>query len=90
MEQNVHDWLGASSKDVAKSLHDFSRSSELLSNDHELVEKYAQKWVGVCSGKVKAARDDLQSLLDELDSQGVSRSDTVVRFIEREQRTLIL
>ena len=90
MEQNVHDWLGASSRDVAKSLHDFSRSSELLSKDHELAEKYAQKWVGVCSGEVKAAQDDLLSLLKELDDQGVSRSDTIVRFIEREQRTLIL
>lgn len=90
MEQSENDWLGASSRDVAKSLIDFSRSSELLSNDQKLVEKYAQKWVGVCSGKVQAVQDDLHSLLKELDSRGVSRSDTVVRFIEREQRTLIL
>ena len=90
MEHGVNEWLGASSKDVAKSLNDFSRSSERLSNDRELAEKYAQKWVGVCSGEVKAAQDDLHSLLKELDSRGVSRSDTVVRFIEREQRTLIL
>ena len=54
------------------------------------LDKYAQKWVGVCSREVKAAEDDLDSLLRVLDSRGVSRSDTVVRFIEREQRTLIL
>ena len=84
------DWLGAPPEDVAKSLLDFAQSSDLLSNDRQLVDKYAQKWVGVCSGKVKAAADDLDSLLRVLDSRGVSRSDTVVRFIEREQRTLIL
>ena len=56
----------------------------------KLLGKYAQKWVGVCSGEVKAAQDDLNSLLEELDSRSVSRSETVVRFIEREQRTLIL
>ncbi len=81
------DWLGASPEDVAKVLLDFSRSSELLSKDRELVDRYAQKWVGVCSGEVKIACGDLASLLEALDSQGVSRSDTAVRFIEREQRT---
>ena len=85
-----HDWLGASPGDVAKSLIDFAQSSDLLSNDRHLVKKYAQKWVGVCRGEVKAADDDLDSLLRMLDSQGVPRSDTVVRFIEKEQRTLIL
>ena len=85
-----HDWLGARPEDVARSLVDFAQSSDLLSNDRQLVDKYAQKWVGVCAGEVKAAEDDLDSLLRVLDSRGVSRSETVVRFIEREQRTLIL
>ena len=84
------DWLGASPEDVAKSLHDFAQSSDLLSKDRQLVKRYAQKWVGVCSGEVKAAEDDLDSRLRMLDGQGVPRSDTVVRFIEKEQRTLIL
>ena len=84
------DWLGAPPEDVARSLRDFDQSSDLLSNDRKLVDKYAQKWVGVCSGEVKAAENDLDSLLRALDSRGVSRSNTVVRFIEREQRTLIL
>lgn len=85
-----HDWLGTSPGNVAESLLDFKRSSELLSKDRALVERYAQKWIGVCSGEVRAAEDDLDSLLAALDSQGVSRANTVVRFIEREQRTLIL
>ena len=84
------DWLGASPEDVAKSLLNFAQSSDLLSNDRHLLKRYAQKWVGVCSGEVKAAEDDLDSLLRMLDGQGVRRSDTVVRFIETEQRTLIL
>lgn len=84
------DWLGAPPEEVVKSSIAFAHSSDLLSNDRQLVEQYAQKWVGVCSGEVKAAEDDLDSLLRVLDSRGVSRSDTVVRFIEREQRTLIL
>lgn len=93
MEQGVnesHDWLGTSPREVARSLLDFAKSSDLLSKDRALVKKYAQKWIGVCSGEVKAAEDDLGSLLEALDQQGVPRGNTVVRFIEREQRTLIL
>ncbi len=86
----MDDWLGASPVDVAKGLLGFTRSSELVSNDRKLVDKYAEKWVGVCFGEVKAAEDDLEALLRELDSRGVPRAETVVRFIEREQRTLIL
>ncbi len=85
-----HDWLGTSPEDVARSLHDFTKSSDLLSKDRALVKRYAQKWIGVCSGEVKAAEDDLDSLLEALDRQGVPRGNTVVRFIERERRTLIL
>ncbi len=84
------DWLGDSSQRVAESLVEFTKSAELLSNDPHLVERYAQKWIGVCSGEVKAAEDDLESLLRALDRQHIVRSETVVRFIEKEQRTLIL
>ena len=88
--KEISDWLGASSESVAASLLGFTRSSELLSDDEHLVEMYAQKWIGVCGGEVKAAEDDLESLLRVLDSQCIDRSETVVRFIEKEQRTLIL
>ena len=88
--KEISDWLGASSESVAESLLLFTRSSELLSNDAHLVERYAQKWIGVYAGEVKAAEDDLESLLRALDRHRIDRSETVVRFIEKEQRTLIL
>ena len=87
---DASDWLGAPVRDVANGLLDFARSSELLSNDSQLVGKYAQKWVGVSNGEVRATGDDIDSLLKKLDTLGVPRAETAVRFIEREPRTLIL
>ena len=86
----MHEWLGGSPEEIAESLVRFSRSSELLSVDSTLVDKYAQKWVGVCFGEVKAVEDELDALLNSLDRQGVPRSEVIVRFIEREQRALFL
>lgn len=84
------EWLGAPPEDVARSLRDFARSTDLLSNNPALVQRYAGKWVAVTAGQVKAAEDELDSLLAMLDHQGLSRSDTLVHFVETEPRTLIL
>lgn len=84
------EWLGASPEEIVKGLEDFSKSSKFLSTNSELVNEYPQKWIGVFSGEVKAAEDDLGTLLDTLDRQGIPRSRTIVRFMDTTKRTLIL
>ncbi len=86
----VDEYLGAPPEEIAQELLAFSKSTELLSNDHDLVDAYREKWIGVFRGEVKAAEQDFDSLLASLDSQGIPRSGVAVRFIEKEQRTLIL
>lgn len=90
MEMRSTEWLGESAQAIAESLVDFTKSSEFLSEKSGLVQKYDQKWIGVCAGEVRAAEDNLDALLSSLDSQGIPRSNTVVRFVEREQRALFL
>ena len=84
------EWLGDSPENAARELREFARSSEVLSYDRDLAEKYPQKWIGVSGGEVRAAADKIGSLLEELDSLGVPRSSTIVRYMEKEPRTLIL
>lgn len=86
----IPEWLGASPHEVVAQLSAFNASSLLLSNDRWLADNYAQKWIGVYSGEVRAAEDELDSLIDSLDKQGIPRSDTIIRFIERNRKTLIL
>ena len=93
MQNNVeaaHEWLGDSPESAASELRDFARSSELLSSDRDLAQEYSQKWIAVYGGVVRAVADDLEALLDELDRLDVPRSSTVVRYMEKEPRTLIL
>ena len=90
MERDETEWLGGSAQAIANSLVDFTKSSQFLSEESSLLQKYDQKWIGVCAGEVRAAEDSVEALLSSLDSQGISRSDAVVRFIEREQRPLFL
>ena len=90
MERDATEWLGGSAQEIAETLADFTKSSQFLSEESSLVQKYDQKWIGVCAGVVSAAEDNLEALLRSLDSQGIPRSNTVVRFVEREQRPLFL
>ena len=46
--------------------------------------------LGVYRGEVSAKAHDLPSLMEELERRGVPLGDTIVRFIEKNQRTLIL
>ena len=83
--------FGSAPEDIARGLREFSKSAEMLANDQpRLIDEYPRKWIGVYRGEVSAKGDDLPSLLEKLERQGVPLGDTIVRFIEKNQRTLIL
>ena len=63
----------------------------MLSNDRaRLIDEHPSQWVGVYRGEVSAKANDLPSLMEELERRGIPPGDTVVRFIEKNRRTLIL
>ena len=83
--------FGSGPEDIAKGLREFSKSAEMFSNDRpRLINEHPLQWVGVYRGHVSAKADDLPSLLVELERRGIPLGDTIVRFIEKNQRTLIL
>ena len=83
--------LGSDLEEVAKGLREFSKSAETLSNDRvRLINEDPLPWVGVYRGEVSARAHDLPSLMEELERRGIPPGDTIIRFIEKNQRTLIL
>ena len=83
--------LGSDLEEIAKGLREFSKSAETLSNDRvRLINEDPLQWVGVYRGEVSARAHDLPSLMEELERRGIPPGDTIIRFIERNQRTLIL
>ena len=83
--------FGNAPEEIAKGLREFSKSAQMLANDQpRLVDECPRQWIGVYRGEVSAKADDLPSLLETLKRQGIPLGDTIVRFIEKDQRTLIL
>ena len=76
---------------AARSLREFQRSARVLSsNQPRLIDEYPDQWVAVSDGTVVAHGNSLNKVLRKVDKKGVCRSDVIVRFMERTQRTLIL
>ena len=83
--------FGSAPADIARGLREFSKSAEMLASDRpRLIDEHPLQWIGVYRGEVSAQADDLPSLMEELERRGVPLGDTIVRFIEKNQRTLIL
>ena len=83
--------FGNAPEEIARGLREFSKSAQMLANDQpRLIDEYPRQWIGVYRGEVSAKADDLPSLMEKLERRGSPPGDTIVRFIEKNQRTLIL
>ena len=90
-KQAVIDALGDSPQAVDRELRAFSESASVLSSEHaRLVDERPLQWVAVYGGRVAASGKSLKSLIAQLRKQGIPPEKAVVRFIDTEQRTLIL
>lgn len=83
--------LSQRANEIAQRLKEFSESEALFSsNSSRLVDKYENTWVGVYQGRVAASGKTLESLKRALKAKGIPLPQTMVRRIDREERTLIL
>ena len=78
-------------EDVAKDLSAYTRDAAWFSSEHErLIGKYEQQWVAVYRANVRATSHDLMRLLRDLDERDIPREHAIIRFIDRNERTMIL
>lgn len=77
--------------EVVRSLRRFRRTARILSSGQpRLIDLYNKKWVVVHGGKVAATGRSLSAAMAGADAKNTPRHETIVRYIERDRRTLIL
>lgn len=78
-------------KRVDSELRKFRRSSRALSSHNpRLISRYPKKWVAIYDGEVQAQAKSLSALMTQLERKGLPREDVIVRFIEKDDRVMIL
>jgi hypothetical protein len=89
-EQSILDQIGDPA-DVARELKAFSRSARSLDKHFpDLVDRYPEQWVAVFSGKVRAHGPTFSEVMKKIDQEGLPRDRTIVRFIDKGERAMIL
>jgi hypothetical protein len=77
--------------EIARELAEFGEAASAFSPDEPwLLERYDGKWIAADKDGVRADADTIEHLLQEIDRQGLHRSGLMIRFIDRNKRTLIL
>jgi len=77
--------------DVDRGLQSFRKSVLALSSDRpRLIERYPKQWVAIYKGEVQAHGKTFLSVLRKVDRKKLPREHVVMRFIDRNQRTMIL
>jgi hypothetical protein len=88
---NLLDQIDVTATDVAATLNSFSVSARVLESDWtRLTEAYANKWVGIFDGKVEVAADSLEDVVQQIERKAIAINQTIVGYIERQKRTLVL
>lgn len=79
------------SKENIQNLQKFAKSAALLSsNQPRLISEYPSQWIGVYEENVEANAEKLEDLIDQLKAKEIPLGDTIIRFISKERKTLIL
>lgn len=83
--------LGGTAIEIARDLEAYSNAAQVLSSNHpRLIDDHPLQWVGVYQGAVAASGKNLTSLMIQLEKAGVPPARTIIRFIDKEERILIL
>jgi hypothetical protein len=77
--------------DVAREIGSFRKAARALSSKHpRMIERYAKQWVAVYRGRVRAQGSTFKSVLEQVDQKNLPRQQVIVRFIDGDERTMIL
>jgi len=90
-DQEMLDAWGADAHVISDGLARFTASARALSSDRpRLIDEHPQQWVGLFDGHVEVTGDTIETVMEKLDEKGYPRQETIVRFIDRNPKTLIL
>ncbi len=78
-------------EDIDRSLRVFRKAARALSSRQpRLIDLYPKQWVAVYRGKVKVTGRTVTAVLQGIDAKRLPRSEVIIRYIDKNQRTMIL
>lgn len=89
-EKAIKDHLGKPA-DIDRQLQVYHRAARVLSSNHpRLINHYPKQWVAVYKGRVRAHGNTYNAVVNQIVEKGLPREHVLMRFIDKNQRTMIL
>ena len=83
--------IGEDFKTIAEEFRSFCKSGPLLSSHHKrMIDLYPDQWIAIYDGRVEAHGNDYGELLSQIDRRKIPRRLTVLRYITRKRKSMIL
>jgi len=90
-QESIEVILGGKPDRIADELNEFSKSARVLSSSRaRLIKTYEKKWIGLHKGNVEIIGESIKSVLSQLSDRGLDPDETIIRYIDRDLKTLIL
>ena len=90
IENEVLDVIGDAAS-VAGKMDKFRENVRQLSSAQpRLIDTYPKQWVALYNGEVAATGSTFASVMSAISQKGLPRDTVIVRFIEKNHRTMIL
>ena len=83
--------LGGSASEIAQELSSYREAAQALSSDRpRMIDEHPLQWIGVYKGNVVASGRSLKSVMAQLRKKAVPPESALIRFIDRDEKALIL
>lgn len=83
--------LGGNPETIGRDLDSYSEAARILSScQPRLIDQHVNEWVAIFDGQVAASAADYPTLLAMLTTNHIPAENTLVRYIDKEEKTLIL
>ena len=80
-----------SPQDAARMLRRFGKSTRFMAAKYgALVEQFPNQWVAVLDGEVQTTAKTLSGVNRKIHTLGLPRQETLVRYLDADERILIL
>ena len=90
LEKTILEKIGNPSE-VDRELKSYRKSAMVLSSKHpRLINRYQKQWVAVYDGRTVAAGRTLTAALRNVDKKEIPREHIILRYIDKNQRIMIL
>jgi hypothetical protein len=76
---------------LARDLGEFRKTARVLSSRRaNFIKKYPKRWIGLYRSQVLVNGKTLDEVLAQADAKGIPRANLLIRFIDNEDRVLIV